>query len=117
MQRRGRRAPAYSIAIAGQAQLDAVRDLRRLGMEEDEADRFLRRSSARACDPGHRETHVGPECGASSGGHRSRRLGGHGAEAIHGNKSQNQRERVLAAFRAGQVRTLEKAPSMELRLS
>jgi ATP-dependent RNA helicase RhlE len=28
------------------------------------------------------------------------------AQAIHGNKSQNQRERVLAAFRAGQVRTL-----------
>ncbi len=31
---------------------------------------------------------------------------GIGAEAIHGNKSQNQRERVLAAFRKGQVRTL-----------
>jgi ATP-dependent RNA helicase RhlE len=28
------------------------------------------------------------------------------AEAIHGNKSQNQRERVLAAFRKGKVRTL-----------
>ena len=28
------------------------------------------------------------------------------AEAIHGNKSQNQRERVLAAFRKGTVRTL-----------
>jgi superfamily II DNA/RNA helicase len=28
------------------------------------------------------------------------------AEAIHGNKSQNQRERVLAAFRAGHIRTL-----------
>ena len=28
------------------------------------------------------------------------------AEAIHGNKSQNQRERVLAAFRSGKVRTL-----------
>jgi ATP-dependent RNA helicase RhlE len=28
------------------------------------------------------------------------------ADAIHGNKSQSQRERVLAAFRAGQVRTL-----------
>ncbi len=28
------------------------------------------------------------------------------AEAIHGNKSQNQRERVLAAFRKGHVRTL-----------
>jgi superfamily II DNA/RNA helicase len=28
------------------------------------------------------------------------------ASAIHGNKSQNQRERVLAAFRAGEIRTL-----------
>jgi ATP-dependent RNA helicase RhlE len=28
------------------------------------------------------------------------------AEAIHGNKSQNQRERVLAAFRSGKIRTL-----------
>jgi superfamily II DNA/RNA helicase len=28
------------------------------------------------------------------------------AEAIHGNKSQNQRARVLAAFRTGQIRTL-----------
>ena len=28
------------------------------------------------------------------------------AEAIHGNKSQNHRERVLAAFRTGQIRTL-----------
>src|SRR5438105_10559001 len=28
------------------------------------------------------------------------------AEAIHGNKSQNQRERVLAAFRSGEIRTL-----------
>ncbi len=28
------------------------------------------------------------------------------AKAIHGNKSQNQRERVLAAFRKGEVRTL-----------
>lgn len=28
------------------------------------------------------------------------------AEAIHGNKSQNHRERVLAAFRSGQIRTL-----------
>ncbi|HUD86513.1 MAG TPA: DEAD/DEAH box helicase [Xanthobacteraceae bacterium] len=28
------------------------------------------------------------------------------AEAIHGNKSQNQRERVLAAFRKGDIRTL-----------
>ena len=31
---------------------------------------------------------------------------GIGAEAIHGNKSQNQRERALAAFRKGEVRTL-----------
>ena len=31
---------------------------------------------------------------------------GHAAEAIHGNKSQNQRERVLAAFRSGKLRTL-----------
>jgi superfamily II DNA/RNA helicase len=31
---------------------------------------------------------------------------GIGAEAIHGNKSQNQRERVLAAFRQGQIRIL-----------
>jgi ATP-dependent RNA helicase RhlE len=31
---------------------------------------------------------------------------GFGAEAIHGNKSQNQRERVLAAFRKGEIRTL-----------
>ncbi|MEW6122580.1 MAG: DEAD/DEAH box helicase [Pseudomonadota bacterium] len=31
---------------------------------------------------------------------------GHVAEAIHGNKSQNQRDRVLAAFREGTVRTL-----------
>jgi ATP-dependent RNA helicase RhlE len=31
---------------------------------------------------------------------------GVGAEAIHGNKSQNQRERVLAAFRKGEVRIL-----------
>ena len=31
---------------------------------------------------------------------------GIGSEAIHGNKSQNQRERVLAAFRKGEVRTL-----------
>src|SRR6202451_2622707 len=31
---------------------------------------------------------------------------GIGAEAIHGNKSQNQRERVLAAFRTGEVKTL-----------
>src|SRR5204862_2959921 len=28
------------------------------------------------------------------------------AEAIHGNKSQNQRERVLGAFRAGKLKTL-----------
>jgi ATP-dependent RNA helicase RhlE len=31
---------------------------------------------------------------------------GIGAEALHGNKSQSQRERVLAAFRKGEVRTL-----------
>jgi len=31
---------------------------------------------------------------------------GIGAEAIHGNKSQSQRERVLASFRKGEVRTL-----------
>jgi superfamily II DNA/RNA helicase len=31
---------------------------------------------------------------------------GHTAEAIHGNKSQSQRERVLAAFRNGKLRTL-----------
>jgi ATP-dependent RNA helicase RhlE len=31
---------------------------------------------------------------------------GIGAEAIHGNKSQNQRERVLAAFRKGEIRVL-----------
>jgi superfamily II DNA/RNA helicase len=31
---------------------------------------------------------------------------GHTAEAIHGNKSQSQRERVLAAFRNGNLRTL-----------
>ncbi|MEJ2624003.1 MAG: DEAD/DEAH box helicase [Pseudolabrys sp.] len=31
---------------------------------------------------------------------------GHAAEAIHGNKSQGQRERVLAAFRNGSLRTL-----------
>jgi len=31
---------------------------------------------------------------------------GIGAEAIHGNKSQNQRERALAAFRKGEVTTL-----------
>ena len=28
------------------------------------------------------------------------------ADAIHGNKSQNHRERVLAAFRSGEIRTL-----------
>jgi superfamily II DNA/RNA helicase len=28
------------------------------------------------------------------------------AEAMHGNKSQNQRDRVLAAFRSGEIRTL-----------
>jgi ATP-dependent RNA helicase RhlE len=32
--------------------------------------------------------------------------GGIAAEALHGNKSQNQRERVLAAFRKGTLRTL-----------
>jgi superfamily II DNA/RNA helicase len=37
---------------------------------------------------------------------RSLARSGIGAEAIHGNKSQNQRERVLAAFRKGEVRTL-----------
>jgi len=37
---------------------------------------------------------------------RSLTRAGIGAEAIHGNKSQNQRERVLAAFRKGEVRTL-----------
>ena len=31
---------------------------------------------------------------------------GIGAEAIHGNKSQNQRQRVLTAFRKGKIRTL-----------
>ena len=31
---------------------------------------------------------------------------GHAVEAIHGNKSQNQREHVLAAFRSGKLRTL-----------
>jgi ATP-dependent RNA helicase RhlE len=31
---------------------------------------------------------------------------GIGAEAIHGNKSQNQRERALVAFRKGEIRTL-----------
>jgi len=31
---------------------------------------------------------------------------GIGAEAIHGNKSQNQRERALAAFRKGDIKTL-----------
>jgi ATP-dependent RNA helicase RhlE len=31
---------------------------------------------------------------------------GHAADAIHGNKSQNQRERVLGAFRDGKLRTL-----------
>jgi ATP-dependent RNA helicase RhlE len=31
---------------------------------------------------------------------------GHAADAIHGNKSQNQRERALAAFKKGQVRLL-----------
>jgi ATP-dependent RNA helicase RhlE len=37
---------------------------------------------------------------------RSLAKGGLAAEAIHGNKSQGQRERVLAAFRSGRVRTL-----------
>jgi ATP-dependent RNA helicase RhlE len=37
---------------------------------------------------------------------RSLAKSGVAAEAIHGNKSQNQRERVLAAFRAGSLRTL-----------
>jgi ATP-dependent RNA helicase RhlE len=37
---------------------------------------------------------------------RSLLRAGIAAEAIHGNKSQNQRERVLAAFRNGEVRTL-----------
>ena len=37
---------------------------------------------------------------------RSLNKSGLAAEAIHGNKSQNQRERVLAAFREGKVRTL-----------
>ncbi len=32
--------------------------------------------------------------------------GGLSAAALHGNKSQNQRERILAAFKAGRVRTL-----------
>jgi ATP-dependent RNA helicase RhlE len=37
---------------------------------------------------------------------RALQKAGHFAEAIHGNKSQNQRERVLAAFRDGKLRTL-----------
>jgi superfamily II DNA/RNA helicase len=37
---------------------------------------------------------------------RTLQKAGHSAEAIHGNKSQNQRERVLAAFRSGTLRTL-----------
>jgi superfamily II DNA/RNA helicase len=37
---------------------------------------------------------------------RSLQKAGMSAEAIHGNKSQNQRERVLGAFRSGQLRTL-----------
>jgi superfamily II DNA/RNA helicase len=37
---------------------------------------------------------------------RSLNHAGIAAEAIHGNKSQNQRERVLNAFRAGKLRTL-----------
>ncbi len=37
---------------------------------------------------------------------RSLQKAGFAAEAIHGNKSQGQRERVLAAFRTGKLRTL-----------
>jgi ATP-dependent RNA helicase RhlE len=37
---------------------------------------------------------------------RNLRHAGIGADAIHGNKSQGQRERALAAFRKGEVRTL-----------
>ena len=37
---------------------------------------------------------------------RALQKAGFAAEAIHGNKSQNQRERVLAAFRDGKLRTL-----------
>jgi ATP-dependent RNA helicase RhlE len=37
---------------------------------------------------------------------RALNKGGIAAEAIHGNKSQNQRERVLSAFRSGDLRTL-----------
>jgi len=37
---------------------------------------------------------------------RALNKGGIAAEAIHGNKSQGQRERVLAAFRSGKLRTL-----------
>jgi ATP-dependent RNA helicase RhlE len=37
---------------------------------------------------------------------RGLQKGGHAAEAIHGNKSQNQRERVLLAFRNGSLRIL-----------
>jgi ATP-dependent RNA helicase RhlE len=37
---------------------------------------------------------------------RALQKAGHTAEAIHGNKSQSQRERVLAAFRNGKLRTL-----------
>ena len=37
---------------------------------------------------------------------RSLEKAGIPADAIHGNKSQNHRERVLAAFRSGQIRTL-----------
>ena len=37
---------------------------------------------------------------------RALQKSGIAAEAIHGNKSQNQRERVLAAFREGKIRTL-----------
>jgi ATP-dependent RNA helicase RhlE len=37
---------------------------------------------------------------------RSLSKAGIAAEALHGNKSQNQRERILAAFRRGEIRTL-----------
>jgi len=37
---------------------------------------------------------------------RALNKGGIAAEAIHGNKSQNQRERVLSSFRSGKLRTL-----------
>jgi ERCC4-related helicase len=37
------------------------------------------------------------------------------ADAIHGNKSQNQRERVLAAFRSGKIRTVLVATDIAAR--